>query len=141
MADEIVNQECAAAHPQSFVGEASQLCRLQVVGEQAAADEVEARVREGKCESVGHHRPVLGQQVRAQAIEVSYVERDPLTRYFAGHGFWDFTESGCHFEHREMLETSDGGDAFDQAARGGDAAKPAVDAAQVAQGNLDLAWR
>ena len=128
MANQIVDQDRAAAHAQRLVGKAHQFGGLQVMCEQAAADQIETRVREGKCESVGDHGAVSGQQVRGHAIEESYVDRDSLARQLLARNFRHLAESSGHFQHREMLASRRRGDAFDHIPCRRDSAEPAVDA-------------
>ena len=97
MADEIIDQDRAAAHAQGLDGEARQVGGLQVMREQAAADQIEARVREGKRERVGDHRTISAQQVRRCAIEEGYIERDSFAHELLGCNFRDLAESGGDF--------------------------------------------
>lgn len=106
-----------------------------MVREQAAADQVEAAICEGKCERIGHDCvvSVAAMKVRAQAIEVKNFDCDPLVLQLRTCGFRDFPKSGGYFEDGEMFFPGNGSGALDQLAGGGDSSEPAVDAAQVSQ--------
>src|SRR5450631_4214176 len=103
------------------------------MGEQAATDQVEAIVPKGKCQRIGSYGAVPTEQMSSGPVEVSHVQRDPLTCELKARKLRHLTESCSHFQHREVLASSGARDALDQAACGGDAAEPAVDAAQVPQ--------
>src|SRR5580698_1658483 len=97
MADQIIDQDGAAAYAQRLGGKACQLGGLEMMREQAAADEIETRVCEGKRERVGDHGTVSRQQMRKHAIEMGYVERDSLACQLLSRNLRHLAESGSHF--------------------------------------------
>ena len=66
MADEIIDQDRAAADAQRFLGKLFEFRGLEMMGEQAATDQIEAVVGEGKCERIGDDRAVSAEQVESR---------------------------------------------------------------------------
>jgi hypothetical protein len=77
---QIVDQDSAAAYAPSLTDEVNQFGRLQVMGEQAAHNQIETGVLEGKCKSVRHDGPIFAAQMRARTIQVGQADRDPVAR-------------------------------------------------------------
>ena len=59
MPNQIVDQNSGTAHTQSLVDELHDLVRRQVMNEKTGAHQIEAAVREGKCQSVASDRPSI----------------------------------------------------------------------------------
>src|ERR1700728_289852 len=109
--------------------------------EQAATDQIETAIGKGKRQRVCDHGTILPQQVRAQTIELSYFQRDSFAHQFPRRESRHFAQSSRYVEYGEIPASRRRGDALDQFARGGDPAKPAVDAADIPQRGFDFDWR
>src|SRR6266567_831503 len=99
MAHQIVDQDRAAAHAQRLLCKARQLRGLQVMSEQAATDQIETAVVEGKRERVRDYGAVSAQQMSADAIEVSHIQRDSLVRQLPAGSLGDIAKSSGHFQY------------------------------------------
>ena len=133
MADQIIDQDGAAADAQRLARKARQIGGLQMMREQASTDQIETAFRKGKRQRVRDHGTIFPQQVRAQTIEVSYLQRDSFARQLLRRESRHFAQSSRYFEYGEMSVSRCRGDALDQSARGGNPAEPAVDAADIPQ--------
>ena len=109
--------------------------------EEAAAYQVEAVIPEGKSKRIGDNRAVSALQVRGQAVEIRDIERDSSASQLLSGSFWDFAESGCHFQQGEMFLRRGGGHLLDQLSCGSYSAKPPVNAAEIAQRGFHLGGR
>ncbi len=132
MANEIVDQDRAAAYAQRLAGKVRQFGGLQVMSEQAATDEIKTIVMEGKCECVGYYGTISAQQVSAYAIEVGDIQRNSQALQLVASGLRHFSKSSGRLQHGEVLGAGCGRNAFNQLSSGCNSAEPAVDAAQIA---------
>src|SRR5579859_2019444 len=79
VADQIVDEHSATAYAKGFAGERCEFRWLEVMREQAATDQVEAVIAEGKSHRVGNQRTMFALQVGRDAVEVGDVERHSFT--------------------------------------------------------------
>ncbi len=141
MANQVVNYNRAATNPRRVSQKARQLFGTQVVRKQAATDHVERTILKGKCEPIGYNGSWIPVKVRPHAIQESEVQRDASPQQSPANEAWNLTESRSHLEYREMRLSCESRNPFDQRLSSGDSSKPAVHAAKIAQGTLDLLWR
>lgn len=141
MPHEIVDQNGATAYPKGFGSESRQFDRREVMREQAATDQIECIVTEGKCERVSHDRSVFWKQVGEFQVEMRYVDRDSFARKLASRDLRHLAKSSGHFQHGEIALLRDGSDAFDHFAGCGHPPEPAIDARDVSQRGRDFGGR
>src|SRR5580765_8077823 len=101
--------------------------------EQAATYQVEAIIAEGKCQRVGHDCSASRLQMRCLEVKVCDGQRNSFPGQLHRSHAWDFVYSGGYFEHREALLSRGRRNSLHQPPRRTYAAKPPVDAAQIAQ--------
>src|SRR5579862_476761 len=138
MANQVVDQDRVTTDAQRLARKVRKFGGLQMMREKAATDQIETVVVEGKRARIGHYGAVAADQVRLKTIKVGDVQRDSFVLELAASRLRHVAKAGSDFEHGKTLCSSCVGDALDQLARGGDSAEPAVDAANVAQGSLNL---
>lgn len=138
MADQIVDQNGAAADPAGLFSVACQLRRFEVMREQAAAYDIETIIAKGKRESVGDQRAMAALQMGGHAVQVCNLQLDPfwgqLLACFSGH----FSVTRSDFQKRELFLSGCLAHAFDHLAGRSDSTEPPVDPAEILEGGLDF---
>jgi len=79
-ADQIVDQDSLAADAQTFVDEAYQFFRAEMVREQCAADQVETVLTEGKSQSISNHRAPAIANMSGSTVEECQLKLNALMR-------------------------------------------------------------
>src|ERR1700722_12773655 len=109
--------------------------------EEAAANQIERVVGEGKRQRIRRYRAVVWQQVRARPIKMGDIEFDSSARKLLARHSRDFTKYGSYLEHGESEPSSGRCDALYHSARCSHASEPAVDTRHVLQRGCDLVGR
>src|SRR6266851_10165656 len=99
MTNQIINEHCVAAYPQSLVGETFQLRWFQMVSKQAATYQVERSVGEWKRQCIRHHATSSRQQVRVSTVQISNFDLNPLTRELLSSNSRDFPKSRSDIQY------------------------------------------
>src|SRR5882762_6150358 len=103
MANQVMDHYRAGANAHCVPYKACQLLGTQMVGKQAATDNVEGAVLKGKCQGIGNHGSGIAVEVGAHAVEECELQCDPALRQFLANQSWHFVESGGNVQNREML--------------------------------------
>ena len=111
------------------------------MGEQATTHEIETAVRKRERQGVRNHRTMSALQMGRSAVQVGYVEGDPFIGQLLARHSGDFAISRGDFQDGEPLLSADRRYSLDEFPGGGDAAKPAIDAAKIAKRDFDLRVR
>jgi len=97
VADQIVDEHSATAYAKRFRSERRQFRWLEVMREQAAVDQVEAAIAEGKSHRVGNQSAMPALQVGWDAVKIGDVERDSFTGLLPSCFSRHFAETGGDF--------------------------------------------
>jgi hypothetical protein len=100
VADEVVDQCRAPANAQAFVDEAHYVIRRQMMSEQSAAHQIEARVAKGKGKRIAYYRTAAVSDVRRGAVEQCNGEHNPATGQRLSSSVRDVPRTGCDFQER-----------------------------------------
>src|SRR5579864_4810854 len=97
VADQIVDEHSATAYAERLRSECCQFRWLEVMREQAAVDQVEAAIAEGKSHRVGNQPAMPTLQVGRDSVEIGDVERDSFTGQLPACLSRHFAETRRHF--------------------------------------------
>src|SRR3954462_3257222 len=120
-----------ARDAQCILNELNNLFRSQVMNQQSATYDIEARVPKGKSNCISSYGGEVTVEVSGTAIDDRVVENSVLCAKTGDEFGRRISGCAADFENRKGVLLNVGEDSREQPLAGADAAKPSIDAAQV----------
>ena len=128
---QVIHQDRCSADAERLVKENITSSRAEVVNEEIAADQIEARVREGKRERIGDQRSGAVSEMRFGTIKQGNVKPDSTRLHLFAHGAGHISGTGRNFEQGELIAAGSPCNLLDHLLRCADSPEAVVESAQV----------